>query len=283
MRRCPHRTRLLLLLTVVLSSRSVWAASPSVDVGSDTGFPGAVVKIEIALVKGMASVVATSNDIAFDQAMFTVAGSGACTINPAISGPPTNQQVSSSTVCTSGQPNCTADTDCSGGAKCNVLRVGTYNLGNSVVPDGLVATCTFTIMGNAAPKTYTLANVPGAADASGDLSGVTGSSGSITVLEQPIMSPTSTPTPTHTDTPTPTRTEAVTATLSPSPTTTPPCIGDCNMDSRPTIDDIITLVNIALGTAQPSACPEGIPSGAEVNVALIVQAVNNALSGCGAG
>jgi hypothetical protein len=49
-----------------------------------------------------------------------------------------------------------------------------------------------------------------------------------------------------------------------------------------TIDELITLVNIALGTAQSSACPHGVPSGAGVDVALIIQAVNVALNGCGA-
>jgi hypothetical protein len=49
------------------------------------------------------------------------------------------------------------------------------------------------------------------------------------------------------------------------------------------IDEIITLVNLALGTVQPSACPHGIPSGAQVDIALIIQAVNNALNDCGRG
>jgi hypothetical protein len=40
------------------------------------------------------------------------------------------------------------------------------------------------------------------------------------------------------------------------------------------------LVNIALGSAEPAACAAGIPSGSQVNVALIIQAVNNALNGC---
>jgi hypothetical protein len=47
------------------------------------------------------------------------------------------------------------------------------------------------------------------------------------------------------------------------------------------INDLVTLVNIALGTALPSVCPDGIPSGATVNIALLIQAVNNALNGCG--
>jgi len=47
-----------------------------------------------------------------------------------------------------------------------------------------------------------------------------------------------------------------------------------------TIDGLITLVNIALGNAQPSACLDGVPSGADVDIALILQAVSNPLNGC---
>jgi hypothetical protein len=47
-----------------------------------------------------------------------------------------------------------------------------------------------------------------------------------------------------------------------------------------TISDLITLVNIAQGSALRAACPDGIPNGASVNIALIVQAVNHALNGC---
>jgi hypothetical protein len=61
------------------------------------------------------------------------------------------------------------------------------------------------------------------------------------------------------------------------------CVGDCDGTGSVTVDEIITLVNIALGNAQTSACPHGVPSGAEVNVALIIQAVNVALNGCGGG
>jgi Right handed beta helix region len=58
------------------------------------------------------------------------------------------------------------------------------------------------------------------------------------------------------------------------------CVGDCDADGNVFVSEIIILVNIALGNAQPSTCPDGIPSGAEVNVTLIIQAVNAALSGC---
>ena len=67
----------------------------------------------------------------------------------------------------------------------------------------------------------------------------------------------------------------------PTPTSTPvACSGDCDGSGDLTVNEIITLVDIALGTAQPSACASGVPSAAEVNVALIIRAVNNALSGC---
>jgi len=47
------------------------------------------------------------------------------------------------------------------------------------------------------------------------------------------------------------------------------------------INEIILLVNIVLGQAPVSACPHGVPSGREVTVALIIQAVNDAFSECG--
>ena len=85
--------------------------------------------------------------------------------------------------------------------------------------------------------------------------------------------------------PPPTTTATPTATPlpsnSPTPTPTPvACTGDCDGSGDVTVNEIITLVNIALGTAQASACASGVPSGVEVNVALVIQAVNNALNGC---
>jgi len=73
---------------------------------------------------------------------------------------------------------------------------------------------------------------------------------------------------------------------SPSPTPTPvqtsTCVGDCNGYGEVTVNEILTMVNIALGTADPTACASGIPSGSSVDIALILRAVNNDLSGgCG--
>jgi hypothetical protein len=96
----------------------------------------------------------------------------------------------------------------------------------------------------------------------------------------PTSSRAETPSPTPSTTPTPTPTVPTGAT---STATAPPlCVGDCDGGSILTIDELITLVNIALGSAQPSACAHGVPAGATVDIALIIQAVNNTLNGCGA-
>jgi len=91
--------------------------------------------------------------------------------------------------------------------------------------------------------------------------------------------PTDTPTETPTDTPIPTSTP--TSTPSETAVPTPTCVGDCNGEGHVTVDEILTLVNIALGNADATACPNGIPSGVlQVDVVLILTAVNNALDGC---
>ncbi|MBI3785886.1 MAG: hypothetical protein HY270_21040, partial [Deltaproteobacteria bacterium] len=59
------------------------------------------------------------------------------------------------------------------------------------------------------------------------------------------------------------------------------CVGDCSGMSIVAINDLITLVNIALGNTQLAACEHGVAAGVEVDVALIIHAVNNALNGCG--
>jgi hypothetical protein len=58
------------------------------------------------------------------------------------------------------------------------------------------------------------------------------------------------------------------------------CIGDCTDDGMVTIDEVIVLVNIALGEQPLSVCATG--HGATVTVVDLVTAVNNALSGCNA-
>jgi len=94
----------------------------------------------------------------------------------------------------------------------------------------------------------------------------------------------STPTKTVTATQTPiaTRSRTATSTPTPTPTVTPTprggCAGDCDGTRSVTVANLILLVNIALGIAEPSACSRGVAAGATVDVAFIVQAVNNAIA-----
>jgi hypothetical protein len=42
----------------------------------------------------------------------------------------------------------------------------------------------------------------------------------------------------------------------------PTCVGGCKNNGRVTVDEVLTLVNIALGTAEPAACSDGgLPTG----------------------
>ncbi len=58
------------------------------------------------------------------------------------------------------------------------------------------------------------------------------------------------------------------------------CIGDCDGNGDVTVDEILRLVNIVLGTAQRSTCADGVSSADQVNVSVVLLAVDNALNGC---
>jgi hypothetical protein len=61
----------------------------------------------------------------------------------------------------------------------------------------------------------------------------------------------------------------------------PPCVGDCNGDGTVTLDDILTMVNIALGNTLVTTCEAGDANrDGEITVDEILTAVNNALNGC---
>ncbi len=83
--------------------------------------------------------------------------------------------------------------------------------------------------------------------------------------------------------PTATSTATSLPTATPSPTGTPPsCVGDCSGDHAVTVDEIVTMVNIALGSADISACLAGDVNGdRKITVDEILTAVVNALNGCG--
>jgi len=62
---------------------------------------------------------------------------------------------------------------------------------------------------------------------------------------------------------------------------TPPCTGDCDGDGMVFVNELLSMINIALGTANVSTCEAGDPSGdGFVTVDEILGAVNNALNGC---
>lgn len=82
----------------------------------------------------------------------------------------------------------------------------------------------------------------------------------------PTLTPTSTRTPTPTRTPTATR---------------GPCVGDCSGDGSVTVDEIVTVVSIALGNLNVHACPSSDANGdGAVTVDEIVKSIHSALVGC---
>jgi hypothetical protein len=115
--------------------------------------------------------------------------------------------------------------------------------------------------------------------------------------------PTHSPTPTLSGTPTATQTRSATPTRSATGTATPTattglqtpidtptptptsvaaaCVGDCNGNQSVTVDELVTGVNIALGSTPVTACPAFDTNlDTRVTVDELVTAVNNALQGC---
>jgi hypothetical protein len=62
------------------------------------------------------------------------------------------------------------------------------------------------------------------------------------------------------------------------------CVGDCGGDGEVTVNELLTMVNIALGNADVSTCTAGDTNqDGEITINEILAAVNNALNGCPAG
>ena len=61
----------------------------------------------------------------------------------------------------------------------------------------------------------------------------------------------------------------------------PTCVGDCSGDHSVTVDELLTMVNVALGATDASACiPGDKNSDGCITIDEILGAVNNALRGC---
>jgi hypothetical protein len=58
-------------------------------------------------------------------------------------------------------------------------------------------------------------------------------------------------------------------------------VGDCQADGTVTIDDLVAMINVALGDAMISACEPGDKNrNGVITVDEIIKAVDNALHGC---
>jgi hypothetical protein len=61
----------------------------------------------------------------------------------------------------------------------------------------------------------------------------------------------------------------------------PTCAGDCGDDGQVTVDEILIMVNIALGNLDVSQCQGGDANhDGQITIDEILTAVNNALNGC---
>ena len=132
-----------------------------------------------------------------------------------------------------------------------------------------------------------------------------GSGNDVVLVTAPTSTPTHTPTEplpaTPTSTPTRTTTTVTTATATPTSSVAPPtatptptistiptatatgsppgCTGDCDDDGTIGVSDLVLAVAIALDEAPGTSCPQLAGDGS-VSAADLVQAVDNALSGC---
>lgn len=257
-------------------SDASFADSPAVILGTARGAPGQTVSVSATLSASsvVPGVAAVRNDFTYNQLAVSVRGkqvceddrtiactgdtaciaadAGACIVVPDCSvNPLINKEATSFDYL----PQSCAGTILPVSAACNGVRAQVFSVVslNELIPDGsTLYTCQVDI-------------APGAADGSVPLSisnialvypnppggfvqGATGTDGTVIVSR------------------------------------TPRCSGDCNNDQSVTIDEITTLVAIALDTLDISECTSAdTNSGNKIMIDEIVAAVNAALNGCGTG
>src|SRR5262245_39104858 len=106
----------------------------------------------------------------------------------------------------------------------------------------------------------------------------------VTPTQTPASTASPAPTGTNTGAPSPTSTGTITAPASPTPTATPvrpPCVGDCNRNFVVAINELVTGVNIALGSIEFDRCPAfDTEDSMSVQINELITGVNNALNGC---
>ena len=281
---------------------------PTIIIGMATGYPGDRVTFSATIDTAGVDISSEQSDITFDVANAPIAalpnGAPDCTINASL-GVGASFSFNSFAGC-QGQTACCCAMSappCPGTA-CTTLRAAVLSLSFplTALPDGaLLYTCHVNIAASAAPATYPLTqrNIVMSDLQGGALPGTGGDDGAIVVLEPPTPTPvpTDTPTPTvspsptvsptHTPlptlTPTPTVSASATPSATPSPTATrpAPCVGDCDGSSDVTVDELVTMVNIALEIAPPANCTAGdADHSGGITIEEILLAVNNALGVC---
>lgn len=167
------------------------------------------------------------------------------------------------------------------GEQCSRVRVYLYSEAPplSTIADGSVLwNCTVAVAASAPAGAYTLTlTQPLVVDDEGNpIPNVRLGHGAVVVLEA-----TATPTPTTTSTQTPTATPTATQTPTASATPTTPCAGDCSGDGSVTIEELITLVGIALDLQPADRCRAGDGNAdGQITIEEIVAAVARALAGC---
>lgn len=268
---------------------------PGIRIGSADAAAGAIVTVDATLATGGGVVAGSQNDIIYspagDSAVTVVRkanGRPDCTVNPVID--------KNNATFSFQPPGCTA-------GSCTSIRAVVFSSEDvEPIPDGAVLyTCKVQVAADALAGAYPLAirdtilanptggRVCGPAAGNPPCSGDQG--GLVAVFAG--TPPTRTRTPTRTGTPTPTATPSptVTATRTPTRTATPtrtptatptPCVGTCSGGGGVSVDNLLVMVNIALGYLPLAHCPSG-DAGREGEIGIddIVAAVSNALYGCG--
>lgn len=292
------------------------------SVGAD-GEGNAVVPV--SMFAGGANVGGMQNDILFDNTIVGLASANSCRLNPAIGTPDECFEDPEEVTLPCKTMNrrlrvCGADPQPAGcpedaGDNISVFRgliASTAVQTTNPLPDGLLYTCTFTVID---PERLPAALINSNAVVSNPFGIrllVVAIDGAVTdepppASATPTASPTTPPTdlPTATPTDTPTATASSTATETPTPTATPtetststptepatptatatppPCPGDCDGSGSVTVDEITLLVSAALGTQDVALCPAGDRNEDQlVTVDEILAAVNGGLKGCPAG
>ncbi len=205
-------------------------------------------------------------DVAYDSAHVFVAEPVAARVSAFSAIPPTATPTNTRTVTRTFTPTSTP----TGTATVTATRTAT---------DTRTETPTFTVT-----PTHTDTFTPTATPTTTFTPTIT-STPTVTAMPTETPSPTVTPTETATATPSDTPTQTPTPSISPTHTASPtptflPCVGDCGGSREVTAKKLLAMVDIALDRTPQSPCPTGVSAGTEHNVALIIQAVNNALHGC---